>query len=116
MSSDAHRGLEADCGRENFDAVVSVLLNEQARRVIEFFQNSGELVVSRDALADHLHDISETADDRDRVAIKLTHVTLPKLDDAGLIEYDHQRPSVKYRETPLSECASTLLTLREDAT
>ena len=116
MASDAPRGFEADRDRDSTDAVVSVMLNEQARRVFKFLQQSGEQVVSRDALVNHLHNMTDTADDREQVATKLTHVTLPKLDDVGLIKYDHQSATVKYRETPLSEWASTFLTLREEAT
>lgn len=116
MSNDATKGLESDWGLDSFDVVVSALLNEQARRVVEFFQTSGEQVVSRDALVDHLHNMTETADDRDQIAIELTHVTLPELDDVGLVEYEGRSHTVRYRETPLPEWVSTFLTLREEAT
>ncbi|WP_225336160.1 DUF7344 domain-containing protein [Halomicrobium urmianum] len=115
MSSDATSEPDADRAPDSFDVVVSALLNEQARRVVEFFQISGEQVVSRDALVDHLHDMTETADDREQVAIRLTHVTLPKLDDVGLVEYDRQSHTVRYREPPLPEWVSAFLTLREEA-
>jgi|GEM_PF-5607024 len=115
MSNNATKEIEADWNLDSFDVVVSALLNEQARRVVEFFQTSGEQVVSRDAIVDRLHDMTETADDRDQIASELTHVTLPKLDDVGLVQYDRQSHTVRYRETSMPEWVSAFLTLREEA-
>lgn len=92
------RGLKQTGGPDSFGLVVSALLSEQAHRVITFSQQSGEQAVSCDVPGDHLHDVMETAADRDQIALEPTHVTLPKLDDVGLVEDEHQRRAVRYRE------------------
>ncbi|WP_425607419.1 DUF7344 domain-containing protein [Halomontanus rarus] len=50
---------------------------------------------------------NETSDvsqkQRKRVKLTLHHRHLPKLDDAGLIEYDHRNGDIRYRGTADSE-------------
>lgn len=114
MSSDAISGTDDEWGPDSVDALVVALSNEQARGVIEFFQGSGAQVVSREALAEHLHEMAEPAKDQEQVVLRLDHVTLPKLEDVGLIEYDRQGQTISYRATDRSEWAVRFLTLRDE--
>lgn len=50
-----------------------------------------------------------TAEFRNRIATRLVHSNLPKLDDAGLVEYDTAAGTV--RETPATEVAVPYLEL-----
>jgi DNA-binding transcriptional ArsR family regulator len=43
--------------------------------------------------------ISVDADEHDEVLVRLVHVTLPKLADAGWIEYDRESRTVQYRSS-----------------
>ncbi|GAA0669915.1 ArsR family transcriptional regulator [Natronoarchaeum mannanilyticum] len=57
-----------------------------------------------------LEEVSERVASRDHdgadpqtVRVELHHVHLPKLDDAGLLEYDHELNTVRYESDPVVE-------------
>ncbi|WP_226022889.1 DUF7344 domain-containing protein [Halomicrobium salinisoli] len=78
---------------EGWDDVVAGLADQRRRDALVVLESEGEL--SRDRLAEVL-----AARDPDELALQLHHVHLPKLDDAGLVDYDPDAGTVAYRGHP----------------
>lgn len=101
--------------RSSTDTLYQLLADDRRRRVLSFLtRNSGE-AVSVDRLVD---DITEhewpdpgPASHRERVAIDLHHVHLPKLADAGVIDHDPVDETVRYEG---SESITILLDAADD--
>lgn len=85
---------------DSTDALFSALANKRRRHVLQYFQSSSDDVASLEELVDAVPR-DERTDGRKRVALRLHHVTLPKLEDAGLLEYDARSNTVRYRGNPL---------------
>lgn len=60
-------------------------------------------VASLSELADYVTSRSPTVETRQQAAIRLHHVVLPQLEDAGLVEYDPRSETVRYYEDPTVE-------------
>lgn len=74
---------------------IDQLAPEYSYRVLQYFRTSSTSVATVDDLA---AGISEQQDEaQKRVAIRLHHVTLPKLADSGVIEYDARSNTARYR-------------------
>lgn len=70
------------------------------REVLEFFAERSIQRVGFDELVDHLAETRTSAGepgDRDRIALRLHHVHLPKLADTGVIEYDADTGDLHYQ-------------------
>lgn len=87
-------------GNDSTDALFSALAHENRRHVLRYFESSGVDVASLEELVDAIPR-DERTDDRNRVVLRLHHVTLPKLEDAGIVEYDTRSNTVRYRGNPL---------------
>ncbi|WP_132057375.1 DUF7344 domain-containing protein [Halorussus amylolyticus] len=77
-----------NCGPEvhdRLDASFGLLAHAHRRSVLYALREDGPK--TRDELADELV-ATGVADDRDRTVASLFHTHLPKLDDAGVVEYD----------------------------
>ena len=83
------------------DQAFQSLSTERRRTVLYFFHRSSEDVASVGDLVDHV--AARNDDDRKHVAIGLHHVTLPRLGEAGVVEYDSRSRTVRYREVPMVE-------------
>lgn len=83
--------LNMDQGR---DALLSALTNQHCRFVIAYFRNASEDHASVDDVAAALARRDHA--DETQIAIRLHHVTLPKLDDIGLVDYDARTKTVRY--------------------
>ncbi|MFC7213181.1 hypothetical protein ACFQO4_03690 [Saliphagus sp. GCM10025334] len=76
------------------DTLLLALANRHSRFVIEYFKDAPEDHATVDDIAtafarrDHA--------DETQVAIRLHHAALPKLDDAGLVDYDRRTKTVRY--------------------
>jgi len=98
-SSDDASEEAADVPELSEDDVFHLLQNERRRRVLAYLRehDDGEGVDMRDvvdAIAAEEHDTTVQAlrsKERQRVYIALYQSHLPKLDDAGVIEYDQRR-------------------------
>lgn len=84
-------------------AVHDVLSSAYRRQVLRSLVAGADDGASLGELTEALVDHDETADDRDRLAIRLHHVTLPKLAAAGFIEYDAETGTVRVRKDPPME-------------
>lgn len=76
-----------------FDAVAA----EHRRSVLECLSSSSSEVFSVSELADYVAANRPPVADAEQAAVRLHHVSLPKLDDVGLLEYDPRSRSVRYR-------------------
>lgn len=70
------------------DELRYVLTTRHGRAVLEDIHRREDDVVSLDELVVSLHADSETVDGRDQLAERLHHVTLPKLEEFGAIDYN----------------------------
>lgn len=80
----------------SLDATFDALGNRDCRVLLQHLADSDETVVVDD-LVDLLADDATLADEV-RLRARLHHTHLPKLADAGLVEYDADRELVVYRE------------------
>ena len=85
---------------ESRDRLFEVLANERRRRIILYLDRKDGEVASTLELIDYVmvHE-AESIDDlaSDEVTIALYHRHLPRLEEAGLIEYDARSRTVRYR-------------------
>lgn len=82
-------------------AVFALLANERSRLVLARFVETGEHVVAFETLVDRVASAERAAETdpdahRRRIAMSLHHSVLPKLADAGAIDYDRGRETVRY--------------------
>lgn len=63
--------------------------------VLQYFRTHSTAVATVDELAGYISDQQDGA--KRQVAIRLHHVTLPKLAAAGLIDYDTRSNTARYR-------------------
>lgn len=105
----ANRARESD----SVDVLHTVLADEQRRRVLRYVREL-DGSTSLDALAAHL-DGGRQENARKRTAHRLHHATLPKLADAGFVEYDAGSRTVRFRDCPHWEGLADDRADREDA-
>lgn len=89
----------AEINRRDGDAAsarYSVLADADCRQVVEFFREADSDVVSLDVLAEELRTPARSSTDPTGLAVQLHHVTLPKLSEAGVLEYDSDEKRVRY--------------------
>lgn len=81
-----------------FDAVFDALADERRRETVsQLVEAGGEMSVDGllAAVATDGRGIETVADGSGRHAIRFHHVHLPKLEDVGLVEYDHETETVE---------------------
>lgn len=82
------------------DAMLDILANADRRYLLEFLADQPDNTASFEAAAKHV--ITETGRERgaqpnhDEVQIDLLHHHLPKLSDAGVVEYDVRSQTIRY--------------------
>lgn len=85
------------------DDPFAVLSNEHCRHVVRYFRQSSEPVAQLDGLVEYSARLADDETTRDSHAIALHHVALPKLADAGVLDYDIRNNTVRYRGHPIAE-------------
>ena len=80
---------------EQIDEFLSTLANQHCRFVLSYFRDSSEEVASVDDLATAVS--RRDSVDKKHVAIQFHHSALPKLEDAGIIDYDARTNTARYR-------------------
>lgn len=91
--------IETTADPATVDRLLSALARESRRLVIAYFENTGEETTSLDDLTAYIvahHDEIS----REEARVRLYHIDLPKLETAGLIDYDDRTHTVRYREAP----------------
>ena len=84
---------------ERFDA----LARTDRRAVIQFFRDESIKEVTLDDLVTGIVDGSYWDTDESHARLCLHHFTLPKLADAGILDYDPRRKTARYRGQPAVE-------------
>ena len=84
----------------SIETVFQILRDERRCDICRFLVTDAPGVVTVDEIADELADDER---DRRRLALNCHHRHLPKLDDAGLIEYDPRSNTVRYWGQPTLE-------------
>jgi DNA-binding transcriptional ArsR family regulator len=81
------------------DDLFAALASERRRRVLEHFEESGRETATLTELADHLSERRSDAGGRsnEQIRLRLHHVDLPKLGDAGLVTYDAETTTARVR-------------------
>lgn len=100
---------------EETRALEAALSSEAQRQVIRYFWHSSGQTISLNALVVELFDAENPPGYRERLAARLHHVTLPKLTEAGVIEYDTRSNTVRYRDTRRAAQISSALKEQEVA-
>lgn len=91
---DSHDQLQADA----LDELLALLATKHCRPLLWYFQECSADVASVQQLSDEI--APEASTDPGRVSLILRHVTLPKLDDAHVIDYDPRTNMVRYYGDP----------------
>jgi len=85
---------------DGWGEVLACIADEECRAVLAVLENQTG-AVSTDELPRTVAAQSGDCDrSADRVRVRLYHVVLPKLDDAGLVDYDPEEGAVTYRGHP----------------
>lgn len=101
-------------GDTSLDIIFSALADENRRHVLLYFQSSSQTVASVGDLVAYTLAQNGTQADPVRIVVKFHHVTLPLLDDAGLLDFDRRNNCVRYQENPLVEEVLSLVAETED--
>lgn len=92
MTQESHYTLEDD---ERVDKLLDLLTTQHCRSLLTYFGRTQKEVASVPELADKIS--KEDHGGTYQVAIQLRHSTLPRLEDAGVIEYDPRSETVRYQ-------------------
>lgn len=82
----------------NADAIFHLLSDHCRRQIVGILQDMSESYVAFEELCDHLS--RQNGADRDEIVIRLHHTHLPKLHEAGVIDYDPNEKLVRYLGNP----------------
>lgn len=77
---------------ETVDELLALLADDRSRSLLRHLRDSPDADASLHHLADQVGDADE-----EQVRSHLHHSTLPRLADAGVVEYDHERNTVRYQ-------------------
>lgn len=88
----------------SLDQVFDVLANRQRRFALYYLRECSEGVASIEEVADHVvaleDDPRPVEDHREAILTALQHVHLPKLQDAGILEFDSRSEMIRYWSQP----------------
>lgn len=101
--------FEASAETATIDRACSVLATDTRRAVLAYFDASAAQTASLDDLAEYVVTRQSDALSREQVRLRLHHAELPKLADAGLIDYDVRSATVRYRERDTAEVWDALV-------
>ncbi|WP_132057491.1 DUF7344 domain-containing protein [Halorussus amylolyticus] len=82
------------------DALFECLASRQRRLVLTHLVETDDGIATFSNLIRHVLGEGTRDEDRERLAVRLHHVHLPKLDDHGFVEYDARSETVRYRGGP----------------
>lgn len=96
---------------ERVDTLFTALADEKRRQVVRYFETGEDDVASVADLVDHAAGEKPEEQTLDQLEMTFHHVTLPKLAELGIVEYNSQRWTVRYRGSP--ELGQMLTTIAE---
>lgn len=87
--------------------MIDALAHGRRRNVCEVLSAAGREFLSLEAMSERVaarrENRTDVPADAQTVKVELHHVHLPKLDEAGLLEYDHETNTVYYETDPVVE-------------
>lgn len=100
--------LEDELGPKTLNQLLSALSHEDARGALTYFRETSENVASLNVLAEYIANSQNGCDtsSAERIAIYLHHAGLPKLAEAGVLDYDPRSKTVRCWDHPLLEVES----------
>ncbi len=97
----------ADAYTPSLDVVFDVLANQRRRLVLYHLHESGDGIATLEEITDYVCSYEESersaSEHRLHVATSLQHAHLPKLEEAGIVEYDQRSETVRYWHQPSLE-------------
>lgn len=81
----------------SLDAMFRALADGHRRQVLAVLDDSGDALVDLDDIAAHVRSRTAERAGWSRLEAKLHHVDLPALTAAGVLEYDSERRTVRFR-------------------
>lgn len=88
--------LESETKRKDLDSILEVFADRRRRLIIECLRQSADGVASYDDLVDFVLRHGDGQQESEHIRSQLHHVTLPKLEEADIIEYDRRSATVRY--------------------
>lgn len=88
---------------EALNEPLNVLAHEQCRAVLYYFARHSTEVATVTDLAEFVHDQNRQAVTATHTKTRLHHVTLPRLAEVGVLEYDARSNTARYRGQPTLE-------------
>lgn len=108
-----------DAASRRIDAVFDALGHQRRRTVLHYLRERPDGRSSVDELAEALADRRGNGTDDgptpERVTASLVHHHLPKLEDAGVVEYETETGTVRYLDDPLASACLEVVTGLEHA-
>lgn len=98
-----HHSPPSELTPDTVDDVFAVLSNEEYRHVIQYFRQTSQSVADIESLVEFSVQHAAGDVERDNRALTLHHVVLPKLAEAGVLDYDTRHNTVRYRGWPIAE-------------
>lgn len=104
-NGESESGLESDEDVHevslSVDAILSLLANHQRRDLLQYFLDVPDRTATVDECISHLLErCEERTGERpahDRIEAALYHIHIPKLVEAGVVEYDARSRDLRYR-------------------
>lgn len=106
--------LEAETKRKNLDSILETFADKRRRLVIEYLRDTSDGVASYDGLVDFVLRHSDTQQESENIRSQLHHVTLPKLEEADIIEYNRRSATVRYDPCSIADDLAEFLDNIED--
>lgn len=87
------------------DAVFTILSDEQRRHFLYYLIDEAGGTARVSDVVDYLDTVESeaTPGEGDSILVELHHRHLPKMEEAGLVDYDGEEGTIRYREDPLVE-------------
>lgn len=100
----------ADDRSSALDDIFGVLADPMRREVIRYCADHANEPTDLDTVVDYLAEQRRDGEpDRDRIALRLHHLHLPKLAETGLVEFDPDSGRLEYRSNDAIEsCLSEI--------
>jgi DNA-binding transcriptional ArsR family regulator len=89
----------------SYDTIFALLANSRRRAIIRILATGPADVIELDEMTEALQtsESPSVRGERDAIAIECLHVHLPKLADAGVVEYDPRSEIIRYHRNPRLE-------------
>lgn len=88
---------------ETVDELFALLAHEKYRHVIQYFQQTSDSVTTLDRLVSYSVQQTDDNINREKRAIALHHVALPRLAETSVLDYDTRQNTIRYRGWPAAE-------------